>query len=49
MKRYCVTGWSTRWRTWMPEWVEARSKVAAKEKFVSLYPSLKRVKVYELA
>jgi hypothetical protein len=49
MKRYCVTGWSARWKTWMPDSLEARSKASAKEKFIALNPSLKRIKVYELA
>jgi hypothetical protein len=49
MKRYAVVGWSARFKRWETDMVEARSKVTAKEKFVCLYPNLKRVKIYEMA
>lgn len=49
MKRYFITGWSCRLGRWEPELIEARTKVAAKERFVALYPSLKRIKAYQLA
>lgn len=48
MKRYCITGWSARHKRWEPEFIEARTKTAAKERFTALYPNLKKIKAYEL-
>ena len=46
--RYFVTGWSKRFCCWMPEAIEALSKKAAKERFTTKYPTLTKVKVYQL-
>ena len=46
--RYFVTGWSKRFCCWMPEVVETMSKKAAKERFTAKYPTLTKVKVYQL-
>ena len=48
MIRFFVSGWSTRFSVWHSEVIEAKSKAAAKERFVALRPSLKHVKVLVL-
>lgn len=48
MIRYLVTGWSKRYGQWYSEGIEAKSKVAAVERFAALRPSLKNVKAYAL-
>jgi hypothetical protein len=45
MIRYLVTGWSRRYGQWYSEGIEAKSKVAAVERFAALRPTLKRVKI----
>ena len=45
MIRYLVTGWSRRYGQWYSEGIEAKSKVAAVERFAALRPTLKQVKV----
>jgi hypothetical protein len=43
--RFFVSGWSSRFSLWHSEVIEAKSKSAAKERFVALRPTLKRVKI----
>ena len=45
---YLVTGWSRRFGMWHTESIEASSMEVAKERFVSLRPSLKHIKAYAL-
>lgn len=49
MKTYALVGWNPRLKRWDTEQIEARSKVTAKEKFVLMYPHLKKIKMYTLA
>lgn len=49
MFRFFVSGWSSRFSLWHSEVIEAKSKAAAKERFVALRPSLKNIKVLVLA
>ena len=49
MKTYAVVGWNSRLKRWDTEQVEARSKVAAKAKFLLMYPNLKKIKMYTLS
>ena len=49
MKTYALVGWNARLKRWDTEQIEARSKVTAKQKFVLMYPHLKKIKVHELA
>lgn len=46
--RYYVTGWSPRLGCWMHETFEAKTMEAAKQRFVTRYPTLKTIKVYAL-
>lgn len=46
--KYYVTGWSARFGCWMSESFEARTMEAAKERFRTMYPTLKQVKAYAL-
>lgn len=46
--RFHVTGFSTRYGHWMSETFDAVSLIAAKQKFMARYPSLKRIKAYAL-
>lgn len=48
LARYYVTGWSGRFGMWIAEHLEAKSKAVAKERFVSKYPTLKKIKLYKL-
>ena len=48
MIRFFVSGWSSRFSVWHSEVIEAKSKSAAKERFVALRPTLKNVKVLTL-
>lgn len=49
MKTYALVGWNPRLKRWDTEQVEARSKVVAKQKFLLMYPSLKKIKMYTLS
>lgn len=49
MKTYALVGWNARLKRWDTEQVEARSKVVAKQKFLLMYPSLKKIKMYTLS
>ena len=42
------TGWSGRFGMWIAESLEAKSKAVAKERFLSKYPTLKKIKLYKL-
>ena len=48
MTRYMVTGWSARFGHWLTENYECKTREAARERFVTQYPTLKMVKVYAL-
>jgi hypothetical protein len=48
LARYYVTGWSNRFSNWIAEHLEAKNMVMAKERFVTKYPTLKRIKAYKL-
>lgn len=43
-----ATGWSARYGNWITERIEAKNMEAAKNRFTTLYPTLKTVKVYSL-
>lgn len=49
MKTYALVGWNPRLKRWDTEQVEARSKVVAKQKFLLMCPSLKKIKMYTLS
>jgi hypothetical protein len=48
LARYYVTGWSGRFSMWIAESLEAKNKAIAKERFLSKYPTLKKIKMYKL-
>lgn len=49
MKTYALAGWNPRLKRWDIEQIEARSKVVAKQKFLLMYPNLKKIKMYTLS
>ena len=46
--RFYITGFSTRFGSWMCETVEAKTMEAAKQKFQHKYPGLRQLKAYAL-
>jgi hypothetical protein len=45
---YMATGWSARFGNWITERIEAKNMKLAKDRFTTLYPTLKTVKVYAI-
>jgi len=48
LARYYVVGWSGCFSNWIAEAIEAKNKTTAIERFVTKYPTLKRVRAYRL-
>ena len=48
VSKYFVTGWSPRLGHWITEHYECKSMEAAKERFRTMYPTLKQIKAYAL-
>lgn len=46
--RYLVTGWSARFGNWITEAYECATMEAAKQRFITQYPTLKQIKVYPM-
>ena len=48
LAKYYVTGWSNRYGNWVAEHLEAKNMQVAKERFLTKYPTLKKLKAYKL-
>lgn len=46
--RYMVVGWNARFGCWTTELFECMTMNAAKQRFVTQYPTLKQIRVYPL-